>query len=108
MIARIWHGRVPESKAEAYVEFLKTTGLPDYANTPGNLGVYVLRRTQADHADFLLISLWESWESIRPFAGPDVSKAVYYSEDREFLLELEPTVAHYDVLSSPSTEPRKG
>ena len=30
MIARMWHGRVPAAKAEAYYQYLLSTGLPDY------------------------------------------------------------------------------
>ena len=48
--------------------------------------------------EFLLISLWESMEGIREFAGPDPERAVYYPEDKEFLLELEPNVTHYDIV----------
>src|SRR5256885_10813478 len=31
------------------------------------------------------------------FAGDDVERAHYYPEDRDYLLELEPTVTHYEV-----------
>jgi len=37
-------------------------------------------------------------DAIRIFAGEDVERAHYYPEDREYLLELEPTVTHYEVL----------
>jgi len=30
---------------------------------------------------------------------------VYYPKDKEFLLEFEPTVTHYDVLLSPDKSP---
>ena len=101
MIARAWHGVTPASKADAYVEFLKRTGLRDYRSTPGNYGAYVLRRVEGDRAHFLLISLWESMDAIRKFAGPEPEKAVYYDVDKEFLLEFEPQVTHYDVLVQP-------
>ena len=35
MIARIWHGRVPASKGDAYYAYLLQTGVQDYAATPG-------------------------------------------------------------------------
>lgn len=98
MIARTWHGRVPAAKADAYHEYLKRTGLPDYKATPGNRGVQVLRRIEGDEAHFFLLSFWESLESIRAFAGDDLERARYYPEDSEYLLELEPTVTHYEVL----------
>jgi hypothetical protein len=45
-----------------------------------------------------LVSLWESLEAIRAFAGHEIEKAGYSPEDARFLLELTPTGAHYDVL----------
>jgi hypothetical protein len=41
-------------------------------------------------------SFWESFDAICSFAGDDIEKAVYYPEDEAFLLELEPTVTHYE------------
>ncbi len=98
MIARIWSGRTPESRADRYLSYLKKTGLKDYKATRGNRGVYVLRRTVDGNAEFTLISLWDSLEAIRRFAGADVDKAVYYREDKDFLLELEPKVSYYKVM----------
>lgn len=101
MIARTWHGVVPAEKSDAYHEYLLETGVPDYQRTPGNLGVYVFRRTEGDTAHFLLLTLWDSLDAIRAFAGLDVERAKYYPEDEAYLLELEPTVTHYEVLASP-------
>ncbi len=48
-----------------------------------------------------MISLWESEEAIRAFAGDDLERARYYPEDAEYLLELEPRCTHYEVLKGP-------
>lgn len=98
MIARIWRGRTPASKADSYLDLLRKTGVKDYLATPGNLGVQILRRIEGDRAEFVLISRWESWDAIRQFAGNDYERAVYYPEDKEYLLEFEPRVLHYEVL----------
>lgn len=34
MIARIWHGRTPLAKADAYARFLDTRAMPDYRSVP--------------------------------------------------------------------------
>ena len=34
MVDRMWHGRVPSSKAQAYREFLNARAIPDYRLTP--------------------------------------------------------------------------
>jgi hypothetical protein len=88
MIARIWHGTTELAKAQDYLELLNRTGIPDYRNTKGNLGAYVLRR----------FSLWESIDAIKTFAGEDYERARYYPEDKGFLLEFEPNVQHYEVF----------
>lgn len=101
LIARVWHGVTPAAKADAYVEFLHQTGVQDYRATPGNRGVFMLRRIQGDRAEFTLITLWDSVEAIRRFAGDDYEKAHYYPGDKDFLLEFEPFVVHHDVLVTP-------
>src|SRR5262245_46139025 len=98
MIARIWHGITRASDADAYMEYLNVTGLPDYQATPGYQGITVLRRIEADRAHFTLITYWDSLESIRAFAGDDIEVARYYPEDEAFLLEKEPHVTHHEVL----------
>lgn len=105
MIARTWHGRVPRTKAAAYRRYLEATGLPDYRSTPGNRGVLVLTRDEGDVTHFLLVSFWETLDAIRAFAGDDLERARYYPEDTEFLLEMEPTVTHYDVAGDIPTVP---
>ncbi|MCI0706580.1 MAG: antibiotic biosynthesis monooxygenase [Ignavibacteriae bacterium] len=101
MIARMWRGRVPAAKADSYNEYLKKTGFADYQATPGNKGVLALRRIKGDEAEFLLITLWDSYESIKKFAGEDYEKARYYAEDKDFLLEFEEHVSHFEVLVKP-------
>ncbi|MFN2572557.1 MAG: antibiotic biosynthesis monooxygenase [Gemmatimonadales bacterium] len=98
LIARIWRGVTPADRAEEYAAYLAETGARDCRATPGNRGVYVLRRVQQDRAEFTFVSLWESLNAIRRFAGDDYEKARYYPEDREFLIEREPFVEHYDVI----------
>ena len=98
MIARIWHGTTEAAKANDYLEYLNGTGIPDYRNTKGNLGAYVLRRIESDRAHFLTLSFWASLDAIKTFAGEDYERARYYPQDREFLLDFEPTVQHFELF----------
>jgi heme-degrading monooxygenase HmoA len=104
MIARWWHGAVPSRKADSYREYLLETGVADYRATPGNRGVYLLRRKEGDTAHFVLLTLWDSVDSIRAFAGPEAERARYYPEDEQYLLELEPKAEHYEVLIAPQQD----
>ena len=98
MIARMWHGRVPTPKARAYREFVNGRAVPDYRSVKGNISVHILERLDGDVTHFITLTFWESLESIKGFAGQDINIAKYYPEDKDFLLEFEPTVVHYEVV----------
>jgi heme-degrading monooxygenase HmoA len=98
MIARIWHGVVPAEKSDEYLENQRNHGIADYKATEGNKGVFIMTRAEHGVMHFLLLTLWDSMDSIRKFAGEDVEKARYYPDDKDYLVELEPYVKHYDVL----------
>ena len=98
MIARIWRGATKAEDAEPYLDYLHRTGFTEYRNTAGNRGVLGLRRIEKDRAEFLLVSLWDSKEAIRQFAGDDLEKAVFYPEDERFLVERDERVSHYEVV----------
>jgi len=98
MIVRMWHGRVPTKKAKAYQEFTNQRAIPDYQSVPGNISVHILERQEDDITHFITLTFWESLDAIRGFAGDDLEKAKYYPEDKDFLLEFEPRVVHYEVV----------
>jgi len=104
VIARIWHGRTRAEDADAYLALLRELAIPDYENTPGNRGVFLLRRIEGNEAHFLTLTHWESLEAIRAFAGEEIERAKYYPEDQQFLLEFEPTVQHYELFAAPSKD----
>ena len=104
MLARIWHGRTPASKAAEYTDYLSKTGVHDYQATEGNRGVHVLRRIEGEQAHFLILTFWDSVEAMKNFAGEDYEKARYYPEDKDYLLEFEEKVAHYEVIMTAQNE----
>lgn len=97
MIVRTWSGRTKAEAAGGYGAYLERTGVADCRATAGNRGVLVLRRREGDEARFWFLSFWDSMDSIRAFAGEDAERARYYDEDASYLLELPPTVEHYEV-----------
>jgi heme-degrading monooxygenase HmoA len=109
MIVRLWHGRVPGSKAPAYREFLNRRAIPDYRSVPGNVSVHILERPEGEVTHFITMTFWESVAAIRAFAGEDIEAAKYYPEDEGFLLEYEPRVVHYEVVGrSQENAPKEG
>ena len=98
MIVRMWHGRVPSSKAQAYREFLKARAIPDYQSVEGNISVHILERSEGTITHFITLTFWKDLDAVKAFAGEDVEAAKYYPEDRDFLLEFEPNVMHYELV----------
>jgi heme-degrading monooxygenase HmoA len=97
MIARIWRGRTLAIRSDEYLAVLKDTGLADYRATAGNRGVLVLRRETEGAVEFTVLTLWDSMDAIRSFAGDEPERARYYPEDSDYLLKFEPFVEHYEV-----------
>ena len=103
-IARLFRGRTLTSKADTYEKYLLANGIPLVRRTPGNLGVTVMRREEGNETEFLVLSIWESLDAVKRFAGKDYEKTVILPRDREFLISVEPTVRHYSLLRDERTK----
>ena len=86
MIARIWSGAVRTPDADDYAGYIQETGFAEYGQTPGNRGAWLLRREDQGTTEFIALSLWESVDAIRAFAGEDIEAAVLYPEDERYLI----------------------
>ena len=107
MIARIWKGSVRKDDGDAYAGYMQKTGLAEYAATPGNRGVWMLRRDAGENTEFLMFTLWESLDAVKAFAGENYETAVFYPEDGRYLVERDLTSSHYCVdahISANETE----
>lgn len=98
MIMRTWRGAVRPEDAERYLEHQAGTGVADYRATAGNLGVLVLRREAGDLVEVTTISLWESMDAVRAFAGDDPSVARFYPGDDDLLVEKDLHADHHEVV----------
>lgn len=104
MIARMWRGHIPTAKAAAYVEIVERTGMSEYRRTAGNLAAQTITRDLGDgRTEIVTLSWWTDLDAIRAFAGDPVDTARYYPEDDDYLLDREPTVAHFEVAEPDGT-----
>ena len=94
-------GITREAQAGEYLAYLNRTRVKEQRAREGNRGVFVLQRVCGGRAEFVLLSLWESWEAIQKFSRGDLEKEVPYPADKDFLLEFDSKVTLYEVLVHP-------
>jgi heme-degrading monooxygenase HmoA len=100
VIARMWHGKVPEGRRDEYRKYLMEEGIAGLEKIPRNLGVDVLERTSEGVTEFTVISYWPSLEAIHAYAGADIEKTHNLPRDFEFLIDPEVKVKQFEVVFS--------
>ncbi len=97
-VVRIWTGVIRSTDRDAYVDYVRRTGVEQYRETPGNLDAWIVTRDLGDErTEISTISRWVSLAAIEAFAGQDLERAVYYPEDDAYLLERDERVRHFRV-----------
>jgi heme-degrading monooxygenase HmoA len=76
MIARVWRGRSTVTDGPRYVEHLEESVFPQLRQIQGHRSAHLLQRPVGDRVEFMVISVWESIEAIRQFAGDDLDTPV--------------------------------
>ena len=97
-VLRLWKGRATAAKAGDYVRHASQTVFPEVQSLPGHRGAYLLRRSVGDGVEFAVLTLWESMDAVRGFAGPDPGKAVVEPAARAALSDFDETVTHYEIV----------
>ncbi len=101
MISRLWRGWTTRESADAYETLLRTKILPGIHRVKGYKGAYLLRRNVPDGAEFVTLTLWESVDAIRAFAGEDSEVAVVSPEARKLLSRFDVRSIHYETVLEP-------
>jgi heme-degrading monooxygenase HmoA len=97
-VARMWHGKVPRSRADEYQAYLDKEGVQKLRAIKDNLGAQLFRRDDGDVTEFVVISYWPSRDAIHAYAGADIEKVHDLPRDKEFLIDPERTVKHFDIV----------
>ncbi|MBZ0318700.1 MAG: antibiotic biosynthesis monooxygenase [Anaerolineae bacterium] len=101
MIARVWRGWTTPENADAYEELLREYILPGIHRVTGFHGAYVLRQDGESETAFVVMTLFESLEAVRGFAGDTYTTPVIEPEARVLLSRFEEVANHYEIKVSP-------
>jgi hypothetical protein len=102
LIGRLWRGETSAEAADAYEELLRGTIFPGIRRIAGARGAYLLRRDGETGVEFVTLTLFDSMDSVRAFAGEDVTAAVIEPEARRLLTRFDERAVHYEVVVEPS------
>ena len=99
MVSRIWHGWTTPENADTYENLLKTEIFPGIAskNVSGYRGIQLLRRPLEGKIEFITIMWFESWDSVKQFAGEDYEKAYVPSKAQKVLSRFDDRSQHYEI-----------
>ena len=100
MILRMWKARSTAEKSERYIQHATGRVFPALQAIKGHCGAYLLRRAVDGVVEITVLTLWESMEAVRKFAGMDPEKAVVEAEARAVLTEFDETVTHFAVIQA--------
>jgi len=105
MISRLWRGETTAANEQAYRDFLTTKIFPSLEKIPGHRGAYLLRRENHGSVEFLVMTLWDSMQAVRQFAGDNPDHAVVEPEARAVLANFDDFVRHFEIVHDSVKQP---
>ena len=98
MIARFWSARTTPSQAPAYADHLRKQVLSTVKEVDGYTGAMLLEREVSDEIEIIVITFWQSLDSIRGFSGSDLEAAVVSDEVMPLFTQFDQRVRHYELI----------
>jgi len=100
VIVRMWHGWATPANADAYEEHFESTVQEHLRGVPGFRRAELLRRVANDEVEFIAVTLWDTLDAVRDFAGAAYDRAVVEPEAERVLSRFDSTVLHFHVSRS--------
>jgi heme-degrading monooxygenase HmoA len=94
----MWHGIASRQNLQCILEVLSSSRLRGSLDAKGNLGGLLLSRESNGAAEVYLLTLWESEEAIRGFAGDNLYAPAYQPGDEKYVVSQEPHVKYFEAV----------
>jgi heme-degrading monooxygenase HmoA len=98
MISRHWTGICRRDRADAYIHHLRSETFPLLTTIAGFVRASILMRDVERGTEFQIVTVWESLEAIKSFAGEDAEVAVVPLVAQAMMVEFESRALHYEVV----------
>lgn len=96
MISREWTCELKPGKNSEYENFLKEEIIPELSQIKGFRRANIKKTVLGNEYKFT--SEWQDLESIKEFAGDDISKAVVKEKAQQMMVRFDKEVKHYEIL----------
>jgi uncharacterized protein len=97
-ILRMWKGQAAPEQADKYVQHVTHNVFPELRAIAGHRGAYLLRRAVNGAVEFVVLTLWDSMDAVRKFAGTKPEKAVVAPQAQTLLSSFDNFVSHYEIV----------
>ncbi|MFI9846210.1 hypothetical protein ACIHFD_54950 [Nonomuraea sp. NPDC051941] len=99
MIARVWRARTTGTAATSrYQQVFESEVMHELRGLPGFRGAYLLARHDAEAMELTTVTLFDSLDTVKAFAGADHTRERVTPPARATLRDSDPHVLHFDVL----------
>jgi heme-degrading monooxygenase HmoA len=98
MISRHWTGICRRDRADAYIHHLRSETFPVLTTIAGFVRASILKRDVEGGIEFQIITVWESLEAIKSFAGEDTEAAVVPLVAQAMMVEFDARALNYEVV----------
>ena len=97
-VMRRWTARAAKAQLPKYLEHFSKNVLPELRRVHGYLGAVVFLRRLEREIEIVVETNWDSLESVRNFAGPDLEAAVVAPVAAALLTGFDRRVLHSEVV----------
>lgn len=98
MIERHWTGIAKVEESDNYVKHLYEDTFPALVRLDGFINATILKRIVPGGIEFRIVTIWESYESIKAFAGEYIGRAVVPDIVQNMMVHFDNKVSHYEVV----------
>jgi len=98
MVIRVFRAHVQPGRQADFEAMARRLSVPLVRKQKGLLGFYAGRPLGNSRDEFVMVTLWDSVESVQQFVGPDWEQAVVPEEERPVLVDT--FVHHYETYAS--------
>lgn len=101
MISRHWKGIAKPEETDNYIRHLRRDTFPQLRSIEGFIDATILKRPTDDGIEFLIVTVWESLDAIKQFAGEIPTVAVVPPNVQAMMIAFDSHVTHYEIDEEP-------